>query len=283
MTAPRHALVPVMDHEIHVTEWGERGKPGLIMWHGLARTGRDFDELAAALSSDHFVLCPDTIGRGLSSWSADPEREYSLEYYSGIAADLMDAYGLDRVGWLGTSMGGLIGMRLASGPLADRLSWLIVNDIGPEIPQEAIDRILAYATTAPEFQTVSEAETWLRSAYTPFGEASDTFWRRMARTSVRRQDTGSFTTHYDPKITVQFTASPEDFRSWDRFSRITLPLHLIAGGTSDILPPGIIQRMQAMQPGMGVTLFDAFGHAPSLSRDPDIALVRSVIAGLSRA
>jgi pimeloyl-ACP methyl ester carboxylesterase len=105
----------------------------------------------------------------------------------------------------------------------------------------------------------------------------------MARTSVRRQDTGSFTTHYDPKITVQFTASPEDFRSWDRFSRINLPLHLIAGGTSDILPPAIIQRMQAMQPGMGVTLFDAFGHAPSLSRDPDIALVRSVIAGLSRA
>ncbi|MBT59428.1 MAG: alpha/beta hydrolase, partial [Acidiferrobacteraceae bacterium] len=82
MNRPRFSLIPVMDHEIHITEWGDPDKPSIVMWHGLARTGRDFDELAAALSDEFFVLCPDTIGRGLSSWSKDPEREYTLEYYT---------------------------------------------------------------------------------------------------------------------------------------------------------------------------------------------------------
>lgn len=181
MSQPRFSLVPVLDHEIHVTEWGEPGNEPLVMWHGLARTGRDFDELAAALSDRFHVLCPDTIGRGLSSWSHNPEAEYSVEYYSGIAADLLDHYGIDRAGWIGTSMGGLIGMRMASGPLAERLKWLIVNDIAPEIPQEAIDRILEYAGNEVRFATLAQAETWLRRVYAPFGPASDAFWLRMAR------------------------------------------------------------------------------------------------------
>ncbi len=168
MTMPRFSFVPVMDHEVHVTEWGTPGAKPLVMWHGLARTGRDFDELAAALSEDHFVLCPDTIGRGLSSWSENPEAEYSVEYYSGIAADLLDHYGIDRAAWIGTSMGALIGMRMASGPLADRLTCLVINDIGPEIPQDAVDRILSYAGTTPEFDSLREAEGWLRTRLCPF-------------------------------------------------------------------------------------------------------------------
>ena len=84
MNQPRFSFVPVMDHEIHVTEWGNPKNPPLVMWHGLARTGRDFDELAAGLSSDYFIICPDTIGRGLSSWSQDPEAEYCVEYLTGI-------------------------------------------------------------------------------------------------------------------------------------------------------------------------------------------------------
>ena len=141
MIPPRFTLVPVMDHEIHVTEWGDPSYPALVMWHGLARTGRDFDELASALSDRYFVLCPDTIGRGLSSWASDPEAEYSVEFYAGIAADLLDHYGIQRTAWLGTSLGGMIGMRLASGPHADRLTCLILNDIGPEVPSEAVQRI----------------------------------------------------------------------------------------------------------------------------------------------
>ncbi|WP_375690859.1 alpha/beta fold hydrolase [Pseudooceanicola sp. LIPI14-2-Ac024] len=277
MTAPRFSLVPVMDHEVHVTEWGDPGKRPLVMWHGLARTGRDFDELGAALSDDYFVICPDTIGRGLSSWSMNPEAEYSVEYYAGIAADLLDHYGFDSAAWLGTSMGGMIGMRLASGPHADRLSCLLINDIGPEIPDEAIQRIVTYVGELPDFATVSEGEAWLRAVYRPFGEASEAFWRRMARSSLRRRGDGRLTLHYDPRITIQFTASPEELTTWDRFARIKTPTHLFHGRDSDVLPVEIVQLMGQRGPRPEVTTFDC-GHAPTLSRPQDIALVRDLLA-----
>lgn len=279
MTQPRFSLVPVLDHEVHVTEWGDPAGTPLVMWHGLARTGRDFDELAAALSDEYFVICPDTIGRGLSSWSQNPEAEYSVEYYAGIATDLMDHYGFDRVAWLGTSLGGLIGMRIASGPQADRLTSLIINDIGPEVPQSAIDRIVTYVSDQPVFAHVSEAETWLRAVYRPFGPAGDAYWRRMARTSVRRLEDGGLTLHYDPRITIQFTASPQELTTWDRYDRITTPCHVIQGVTSDILPTDVLGQMQARGPRPKASRFDC-GHAPSLVRPEDAVLVRSILAQL---
>lgn len=281
MSSPRFVFVPVMDHELHVTLWGDPANPALVMWHGLARTGRDFDELAAALSDRFFVLCPDTIGRGLSSWSSNPEAEYSIEYYSGIAADLLDHFEIDKAGWIGTSMGGLIGMRMASGPLAARLDFLIVNDIGPELPQEAVGRILEYAGTEPDFATLSEAEQWLRTVYAPFGPAPDAFWTRMARSSVRRGDNGHFTIHYDPRITVMFTASASELTTWDRFERISVPMHLIRGVTSDVLPADIAARLLAVGPCPSETVFDDCGHAPSLSRPEDAELIRGIIAQLA--
>lgn len=279
MSIPRFALIPVMDHEIHVTEWGDpSGKP-LVMWHGLARTGRDFDELAAALSDRYFVICPDTIGRGLSSWSTNPEAEYSVEYYAGIATDLLDHYGFASADWLGTSLGGLIGMRIASGPQADRLSSLIINDIGPEIPQEAIDRIVTYVSDPPEFATVSEAEAWLRAVYRPFGSAPDGYWRRMARTSVRRLDSGKLALHYDPRITVQFSASRAELTSWDRYARIKTPCHVIRGRTSDLLTVDILDLMRQRGPRPDTTEIDC-GHAPSLVMPEGADLIRSILHSL---
>ncbi|SPF79858.1 alpha/beta fold hydrolase [Pseudoprimorskyibacter insulae] len=275
--SPRFAFVPVMDHEIHVTLWGDAGKPALVMWHGLARTGRDFDEIAAALSDSYFVICPDTIGRGLSSWSQDPEAEYSIEYLSGIAVDLLDHFGVDKAAWLGTSMGGLVGMRMASGPLAERLRCLIINDIGPEIPQEAIDRILTYAGNLPVFDQMSEAEQWLRQVYAPFGPADEAFWTRMVRTSIRRKDDGRLTLHYDPQIITLFSASAHELHTWDRWDRITLPTHLIQGKTSDILPDATALRMTQTGPRPALSVFDDCGHAPTMSRPSDIALVRGIL------
>ncbi|WP_237708096.1 alpha/beta fold hydrolase [Oceanicola sp. S124] len=193
---------------------------------------------------------------------------------------MLDRYGIDKTAWLGTSMGGLIGMRMASGPLAARLSALVINDIGPEIPQEAIDRILSYAGTSPEFRTVTEAEVWFRSAYLPFGPAADRFWRRMARSSVRRRDNGMFTLHYDPRITIQFTASAEELTTWDRWERISLPVHVIRGAQSDLLTAEIAERMRQSGPRPQVTEMADCGHAPSLSRPEDIAMVRQVLSDL---
>ncbi len=280
MISPRFSLIPVMDHEIHVTEWGDPAGRPLVMWHGLARNGRDFDELASALSDTYFVICPDTIGRGLSSWSSNPEAEYSVEYYAGIAMDLMDHYGFAQADWFGTSLGGLIGMRLASGRQADRLSALVINDIGPEIPAAAIERITTYVSDPPVFAKVSEAETWLRAVYRPFGPAPDAYWRRMARSSLRRRDDGTLALHYDPKITIQFTASRQELTSWDRYARITTPCHVIRGKSSDILPVEVCDLMRQRGPRPDVTEYDC-GHAPSLARPEDAALVRSILRTLS--
>lgn len=281
MIGPDHAYLPILHHELHVTLWGDPANPPLVMWHGLARTGRDFDELAAAFSDRYFVICPDTIGRGLSSWSSAPADEYRLSHYADIAIEMLNQLGIVQTGWIGTSMGGLVGMRIASGPQRDRLSFLVINDIGPEIPQTAVDRILAYATTQPRFAGLAEAEAWLRAAYKPFGPASDHFWRRMARSSTRRCADGQFTTHYDPEITIQFTAAADELVSWERFARITLPTHVIRGADSDILPADIAQRMLETGPRPKVTVIEGMGHAPSLSRAEDIAEMRKIIGALS--
>lgn len=283
MNGPRFTFVPVMDHEIHVTEWGTPGAPALMMMHGLARTGRDFDEIAAALSDDYHVLCPDMIGRGRSSWSTDPDAEYRIEYYAGIASDLLDHFGIGRAAWLGTSMGGQIGMRMASGAHSDRLISLVINDIGPEVPETAIERILSYVGNPPGFDGYAQAETWLRSAYAPFGPATDAFWSRMARTSLRRCDSGRLTLHYDPAIIRQLTQAPEELTTWDRWDRIKTGCHVFAGARSDLLTPGILQRMLARGPTPGHTVFADCGHAPTLSRAADIARVRDVLLQLTPA
>lgn len=276
----RSVFKTVGPHEVHVTEWGKPTNPPLVMWHGLARTGRDFDELGLALSDEWFVICPDTIGRGLSSWANDPATEYRLPAYADLAVGLLDAYGFDRVAWLGTSMGGLIGMKVAAGAYAARLRCLIINDIGPEIPQPAIDRILTYAADLPYFGTISGAETWLRTVYAPFGPADDRFWARMAETSVRRCGDGRLTLHYDPRIVEMLTGDPETLKLWDAFARINIPTHVVQGASSDILPDDIASRMHRTGPCPQVSVFDDCGHAPSLSRTDDIALMRDVLKRL---
>ncbi len=282
MSLARFSFVPLGPHELHVTEWGRRDKPALVMWHGLARTGRDFDELAAALSDDYFVLCPDTIGRGLSSWSPDPKADYSLDCYARLAVGLLDHFAIDRAGWIGTSMGGLIGMLLAASAAPERLEYLVINDIGPEIPQAAIDRILAYADTQPVFGNMREAEAWFRAAYAPFGDNSAAFWTRMARSSVRRLADGRLTTHYDPKITVQFEQPIDSQAAWQLYQDIRLPTHVIQGAQSDILPNSILERMKAEGPKPGVSIKADCGHAPTLASQEDAQQVRNLLAQLGK-
>lgn len=278
---PRHAFVPIEGHEIHVSEWGDPGSPALVMWHGLARTGRDFDELAHAFSMKYFVLCPDTIGRGLSSWATGGE--YSVSNYARLAEALLDAYGIERVGWIGTSMGGLIGAWIASGDRAGLIDWLVINDIGPEVPQEAIDRILQYSATPPRLATLKQAEAALRTIYAPFGPASDAFWRRMAMTSVRRLPDGALTTHFDPAIVEMMTTHRAELTVWDRWDRITCPVHVLGGVTSDILLRPIAERMATTGPKACVSWWEDCGHAPTLSRDTDIARLQDIVRTLKIA
>lgn len=276
--APASRYLRCEGRELHYTEWGAPHAPPLVMWHGLARTGRDFDELAQALAPDYRIICPDTIGRGLSQWSPDPVAEYRLDFYARLARALLDGLALASVRWVGTSMGGAIGMHAAATTLRDRISRLVVNDIGPELPRAAVQRILDYAGDPPAFDTVTELETWLRAAYKPYGWQSDEQWRRMAETSMRRLPDGRVTAHYDPAIVGQFSHHPDDYDRWSGYDSLRMPLLLLRGAESDLLLPEVAEAMTRRGPRAQRIDFPDCGHAPALNVAPQIEAVRQFLA-----
>jgi pimeloyl-ACP methyl ester carboxylesterase len=278
MTAPRSTYVHADGFELHVTEWGEPDRPALVMWHGLARTGRDFDEAAEALSRDYFVLCPDTLGRGLSSWARDPAVDYSYASFGRTALAMLDHYGIDRMRWIGTSMGGLIGVTLAAGALRERITHLVINDIGPDIPEAGVERITSYVGNPPVVDSVRELEAWLRASYAPFGANTDAFWRRMADTSSRRTDAGRITCHYDPAIIAQFTCHRADLDVWDAYDSLGAKTLLLRGATSDVLSAEVATRMTMRGPRPRLVTFPACGHAPTLATASEVALLKDFLA-----
>ncbi|MBU6442177.1 MAG: alpha/beta hydrolase [Betaproteobacteria bacterium] len=257
-------------HEIHYLEWGFSDRFPIIMWHGLARTGRDFDVIAGRLSESFRVICPDTIGRGLSQWSSEPARDYCMEAYAELAVQLVEGLGLRRLHWIGTSMGGAIGLRAAAGPLRERIATLVLNDIGPTLPRVALERIRDYVGRPPSFATVAELEAWMRQAYLPFGWQSDAQWRSMAEHSLRRLPDGRLTLHYDPAIASQLSSRPRDYEQWEAYDSLTLPVLLLRGADSDLLPPEIAEAMSCRGPRARRVDFAGCGHAPALNVDDQI-------------
>ena len=265
MTSPRSTYVAAAGHEMHVTEWGNPALPPLVMWHGLARTGRDFDEAAQALADSYFVICPDTLGRGLSSWSRPGGVDYSYATFGETALAILDHYGIATLRWIGTSMGGLIGVTLAAGALKGRITHLVVNDIGPDIPAAGTGRIASYVGNPPVYDSVAELEAWLRKNYATFGENSAAFWRRMADTSARRTDNGRVTVHYDPMIVTQFTLHKGDLDVWSRYDAVTASTLLLRGADSDVLPVSIAEEMTRRGPKPRLGTLAGCGHAPTLA------------------
>jgi pimeloyl-ACP methyl ester carboxylesterase len=263
---PRSVYVHAAGFELHVTEWGDPALPALVMWHGLARTGRDFDEAAEALSDSYFVLCPDSLGRGLSAWARD-RRDYSYATAGDTALGLLDHYRIDRLRWVGTSMGGLIGIRLAGGALRQRVTHLVINDIGPEISESGTARIVHYVGNPPAYDTMGELEAWFRKSYAPFGANSEAFWRRMADTSSRRTDDGRVTVHYDPSIVSQLTNQRDDVDVWKTYDAIAAKTLLVRGETSDVLSKAVAGTMTERGPKPRLVELPGVGHAPTLASD----------------
>jgi len=266
------------DREIHYVEWGSKDAPPLILWHGLARTSRDFDELAAALAGTYRIICPDTIGRGLSQWSTDPDNEYQFAFYVRIARELVDQLGITQTRWVGTSMGGATGMIAAASTLKGRISHLVLNDIGPAVAVSAIERIRSYAGNPAEFDTVTEFESYLRLIYKPYGWQSDTQWRRMAETSVRRLPSGRITAHYDPAMVRQFITHANDYERWQEYDALDMPTLVLRGETSDLLLPETAQAMTQRGPRAQLAVIPGCGHAPALNVPEQIELVRNFLA-----
>ena len=274
--------------ELHYTDWRPAApvRGTVVAWHGLARTGRDMDELAAHLSARGWrVLCPDTVGRGLSQWAANPKDEYCLAFYARLASDFVLQLGIEHCHWVGTSMGGAIGTVAASGyfepELKKRIRSLTLNDNAPQLAQAAIERIKAYAGQPPAFDRVTELEAFLRTAYKPYGFLTDAQWRRLTETSTRRLPDGRVTPHYDPAIVGQFIHYPDDYLIWHHYDALDIPVLLLRGVDSDLVLKDTAEQMSTRGPGARGQLqwveVPGCGHAPALNVAEQLKLVTDFI------
>ncbi len=279
---PRSRYIACEGREIHFMDWEPEAPTGpvVVAWHGLARTGRDMDPLAAHLSAQGWrVICPDTIGRGLSQWSPEPETEYCLDFYSRIATALVDQLALKHFHWVGTSMGGAIGMVCAAGPLHGRIERLVLNDIGPKTADAAIQRIRSYAGHPAAFDSVSELEQYFRTIYKPYGFLSDAQWRLLTESSTRRLPDGRVTPHYDPAMVQQFIHHPADYELWPTYDRIDVPVLCLRGADSDLLLADTAEAMRDRGPRALVVTIAGCGHAPALNVPEQFELVQRFLAG----
>lgn len=277
MSQPRSTFIAAAGFEMHVTEWGDPTNPALVMWHGLARTGRDFDEAARALSTDYFVLCPDTLGRGLSAWAKGGAADYTFATYGAMTSAMLDHYGIGQLRWIGTSMGGLLGITLAAASLRERITHLVINDVGPDIPLDSAKRIADYVGNPPTFATMADYEAWLRRTYAPFGDNSDAFWRRMVDTSMRRTDAGQVTVHYDPAIVSTMGENKADLDVWEAYDAVTSRTLLIRGANSDVLPLHVAEAMCKRGPRPQLVTVPNCGHAPTLADELQIGVLKAFL------
>lgn len=259
-------------HRVHYTEWGDGANPRvLICVHGLTRTGRDFDFLAQALEADYRVLCPDVVGRGQSDWLTH-KMDYGYPLYMSDMAALVARSGATQVDWVGTSMGGLIGMFLAAQP-GSPIRKLVMNDVGPFIPKAGIQRIAAYVGKPLRFADLAEIERYLRTIAAPFGALTDAQWRHLTVYAARQWEDGTYSFAYDPGISEPFKNALEDIDLWPVWDAVRCPVLVLRGEHSDVLTHLDAQAMQHRGPRAECVEFSGIGHAPALLDRAQIDLV----------
>ncbi len=248
----------------------------VVCVHGLTRNARDFDALAQALAARGArVLAIDVAGRGRSSWLPD-KRAYTVPTYAAQLARALGLLGLDAVDWIGTSMGGLIGMALAAAQTTP-IRRLVLNDVGPFVPKSALEPIRAYVGQDPLFASLEEAEAYLRKIHAPFGRLSDAQWRHLAEHSVRATPEG-LRLHYDPDIKVPYEGQPAaDIELWPLWDAIAAPTLVLRGALSTLLPEETARAMLRRGPECEILVFPGCGHAPALL---DPAQIEPVVAWL---
>ncbi|WP_407277799.1 alpha/beta hydrolase [Aromatoleum evansii] len=264
-------------HRMAYVEWGDpANRKVLVCAHGLTRNGRDFDFLARALADDYRVVCPDVVGRGRSDWLG-VKSDYGFPLYVADMVTLLARLDADTVHWVGTSMGGIIGMLLASRPHTP-ISRLVLNDVGPVITAASLRRIGEYVGNAPKFGSMAEAEAWIRVVSAPFGPLTDDQWQHLTRYSVRPVE-GGFAMVYDPGLGDVFRAAPVvvDVDLWDVYKAIQCPTLAIRGAESDLLTPETFSRMGDTGPRARLAEIQGVGHAPVLMDHEQIALVRDFL------
>ena len=262
-------------HRVSYTEWGASKTDRIaVCVHGLSRQGRDFDALAKALVERGFrVICPDLVGRGRSGRLSDPDN-YALSQYAVDMTVLLAKVGASQVDWIGTSLGGLIGMVLAGMPNSP-IRRLVINDIGPFLPWAALRRIGDAIRSAPrEFPDLDSAEVFFRAAHDTFGPLSDADWRHLTLHSVNKGPDGRYYMHFDPGIAEAFRPGRVfDVSMWGYWDAIHCPTLVLRGVDSDLLLPQTAAEMARRGPRAEITEIEGCGHAPALMDDAQISVV----------
>jgi pimeloyl-ACP methyl ester carboxylesterase len=265
-------------HRLSYLEWGDPANSRvLVCVHGLTRCARDFDPLAAALADRYRVVCPDMPGRGESGWLANP-MEYATPTYVNDAVTLVARLGVESVDWVGTSMGGLIGMAFAALE-GNPIRRMVLNEAGPVVAATALERIGTYVGKAPDFPSLAAAEQYIRAVSAPFGPHSDTEWRFLTEHVVRRKPDGGYRVHYDPALAVPFNAAAphKDIELWPVWEAIRCPTLVIRGALSDLLTRETVERMRTSGPRAQAVEIAGVGHAPTLMQPDQIAIVRDFL------
>lgn len=264
-------------HRIAYVEWGAASNGrALICVHGLTRNGRDFDWLAGALAERYRVACPDVVGRGRSDWLAD-KSGYGYPQYCADLNALVARLGVEQVDWVGTSMGGLIGMVMAAQPGAP-IRRLVMNDIGPFVPKPGLERLAGYAGKDPRFADFAAAEAYIREVAAPFGALGEAEWRHLTLHSVRQEPDGSWRLRYDPAIGGPLRAGEiTDVDMWPVWERVRCPVLVLRGERSDLLLPETAAEMARRVPGARVIEIAGCGHAPALMAPEQIAPIRDFL------
>ncbi|WP_353092331.1 alpha/beta hydrolase [Methylibium sp.] len=294
MTDPRLDFVPCLDtqglHRMAYWEWGERDNPRVVVCvHGLTRQGRDFDTLARVLAADYRVICPDVAGRGRSDWLADPMGYQVPAYVSDMVA-LLARLGAPQVDWVGTSMGGLIGLGVASlrdGAGASLVRRLLLNDVGPALGADAIQRIGTYVGLPKRYASLDEAADYLWSISKGFGPHSREQWLALTRPQlkpVQDEQGDGFVSHYDPRIGLPFKAvtpalaAAGEAMLWQRYDSLRCPTLVLRGADSDLLSRETALAMTQRGPKARLVELAGVGHAPTLIAADQVALVQEFLA-----
>lgn len=265
-------------HRMAYAEWGDPHNPEVVVCvHGLTRNGRDFDTLAQTLAGRYRVVCPDVVGRGRSDWLKDPAG-YGFPQYVADMVTLVARLDVETVHWVGTSMGGLIGMFLGSLEHSP-IRRMVLNDVGPFMTADSLARIGQYVGKAPRFASVAAAEAYLRVVNAPFGALSDRQWRHLTEHSIQRDEDGQWSMRYDPGIGDAFRSAMvnQDVDLWPIYRQLRCPLLITRGAESDLLARSTAETMARERPGAALVEFAGVGHAPMFMDNAQIAAVSNFL------
>lgn len=297
------SLGPNGFHRVAYTEWGDPQNPHVVVClHGFTRNSRDFDVIASRLADQCRVVCMDAVGRGGSDW-LERKEDYDYSLYLSDAAALLaritasyleptkGGAAVNRrapvIDWIGTSMGGLVGMLLAAKPNAP-IRRLVLNDVGPLVPWAALNRLRnMHMPLGVRFATLDEVEAHLRDIFASFGPLDDAGWKKVVRHSAWKLEDGKYMLAYDPGIMSgmnharkgiefghNFLSGVDLWPVWDRVECATLALR---GGVSDVLLPHIAHEMERRGPKARVVEFPDIGHAPWLVAEDQVATVQEFL------